>query len=163
MPASFEISPKQAVFIHGSILGNALHWGTSDVSDAYVDNQAYYILGVHDLPQNQPYCSYTARMFGTCINGKDGTILNKATGEWEKRGYIHLTKNKIIELIQEGMDLSEVYDLLGKPFPECRTYVDEGGKPVDAYHYWCIDGEVVIFTKESKVNHIAFGTPGLII
>lgn len=164
MPEGFEISPEQAIFIHGSLLRNAWHWGADAVVDAYVDREAYYILGFGDLPQNQPYCSYTARMFGTCINGKDGTILSLSFGKWEKRGYIHLTKDEITQLIPEGMDISEVSDFLGQPFPGGGLYDragDENGKPIEAFHCWCKDGEIVIFEKESKVNHISFGTPGL--
>jgi len=132
--------------------------------DAYVDNEAYYILGSGDLPQSQPFCSYTARMFGTCINGKDGTILSRGLGEWEKRGYIHLTKDEFSELILEGMDLSEVSDLLGQPFPGGGIYdgvVDEDGKTVEAFHYWCKDGEVVILAKDSKVIQISFDIQGI--
>lgn len=163
-PEGFEIHPTQAAFIHGSILRNAGHWGETSVVDAYVDNEAYYILGAGDLPSSQPYCSYTARMFGTGINGKDGTILEPVFGKWEKRGYIHLSKDEINKIIQEGMDLVEVYNHLGRPFPGGGIYdkaENEDGKAVEAFHYWCKDGEIVIFAENSKVYHISFGTPGL--
>lgn len=157
LPEGFEITPEMATFIHGSILRNAGHWGADDVSIAFVDDEGYYILGRGDVPDTLPYNSYTARILGVCIHGKDGRIRDSGSGVWERKGYVHISKAELMKIISKDMELTRVHDLLGMPFPGGGVYdgaQSEDGESLEAYHYWCKDGEVVIFGDRSKVVEI---------
>ena len=159
-PDGFEISPDQASFIFSSLLNNAWHWGANGATSAYVDGDSYYILGL--LPQGQTVCSYTARLLGTRIHGKDGRIFNRISGQWEKKGYVHRFRADIQNTVTNGMSDVKLRDLIGTPFSTReRAGADNSGAPVDLLHYWSRDGEVLIFLKEGSVTGVSTNIPFL--
>ena len=153
-PAGFEVSPQTANFIFSSLLHNAWHWGADGAIDAYVDADSYYILGV--IPRGQSFCSYTARVLGTRISGKDGRIFNNITGEWENKGYVHRRRSEIMSIVTNGISDFDLDDLIGIPFStDIRGIRDETGDMIDQLHYWSRDGEILIFMKHQQVIGIS--------
>lgn len=149
-PAGFEVTPETADFIFSSLLKNAWHWGADGTIAAYVDTDSYYILGM--IPPNQSYCSYTARVLGTRISGKDGRVFREVSGEWVGKGYIHRFRSDIISTVTNGMSDSDLSTLIGNPFERnVRGIIFKDGDWGDQLHYWSRDGEILIFLKQGKV------------
>ncbi len=154
-PYGFDITPRVASFIYNSLLGNAWHWGADDgVRSSYVDQEAYYILG--SCARDHVDSSYTARILGTRINGKDGRVYNYAQNAWQNKGYVHLLYSDIINTVTNGMSNWDLSRHLGHPFSiNTRALTDkQSGEQYDMFHYWCRDGEFIIWLHKHQVINI---------
>jgi hypothetical protein len=160
-PAGFEISPATA----GAILTKR-RWRHEAINRAYIfaDNESYYFVdygctfpdtgvfipnhpGWRFFRQNSPYhavgpSSYYAKLFGTRINGKDGTIWDRIGHKWKRHGYIHLSAATAAELVQADDHEGLVINKLGLPYDQKDNWFfadSDGTKRGDILRYMCRD------------------------
>lgn len=173
IPEGFDILPDNAKFIFNDLLKNSWHWGWGggDISPVFADSESYYILGHKSHPHDAPVCSYYAKLYGTRINGKDGSVYDRTLEKWEKIGYIPTTKDELVQKIQVGSKENEVLNIIGDGFEtgdntyqhplhisetEADLVKNMGGdiNDVKGVHYWCRDGEVIIIYLKDEVIKI---------
>ncbi len=160
-PAKFEISPSTA----GDIL-TGRRWRLGGINSAYIfaDNESYYFVnygytfpdtgsfipshpGWRFFRQNNPNhafgpSSYYAKLFGTRINGKDGTIWDRIGHRWERHGYLHLPAATAAGLVQTEDHEGLVINKLGLPYDQKDNWPfadSDGTKTGDIFRYMCRD------------------------